>query len=125
MKPDLNVNVTNEITRSLPVLNSRSVPPANGERVAVVAQETEPAVREQSNEDSARQLERLVEKLNNGAASIGRQLKFHFDDDANTSVIQVYDRETEQLIRQIPSEEALERMRAADGDVFQLIDTTA
>ncbi len=71
------------------------------------------------------QLEQLVEKLNLDSTSISRQLKFQFDDDANRSVIQVFDRETEQLIRQIPSEEALERLKQAGGDVFQLIDTTA
>ncbi|MEL7537866.1 MAG: flagellar protein FlaG [Pseudomonadota bacterium] len=74
--------------------------------------------------DSA-QLAELVEALNSKAANIARQLRFQFDDDANTSVIQVYDRETDELIRQIPSEEVLERMRFANSDALSLIDTEA
>ncbi len=77
------------------------------------------------NEDAASELKAVVEKLNLDTSSIGRSLRFQFDDEANTSVIKVYDRETEQLIRQIPSEEALNRLRQANDDVFQLIDTEA
>ncbi len=76
-------------------------------------------------ENTASRLQEVVDKLNLGNSSISRSLRFQFDDEANTSVIQVYDRETEQLIRQIPSEEALNRLRRADGDIFQLIEVEA
>lgn len=74
---------------------------------------------------TASKLQDVVDKLNLGSNSIGRSLRFQFDDEANTSVIKVYDRETEQLIRQIPSEEALDRLRRAGDDIFQLIEVEA
>lgn len=79
----------------------------------------------QSLEQSRDKLRQMVDKLNLDVGSVSRSLRFEFDDDANRSVIQVYDRETEQLIRQIPSEEALARIKNANGDVFQLIDIQA
>lgn len=79
----------------------------------------------ESLEQNKAQLREMVDKLNLDASSVSRSLRFQFDDEANRSVIQVYDRETEQLIRQIPSEEALARLKNAGGNVFQLIDTEA
>lgn len=79
----------------------------------------------QSLEQTKEQLREMVDKLNLEAGSVSPSLRFQYDDEADTSVIQVFDRETEQLIRQIPSEEALARIKNADNDVFQLIDTQA
>ena len=76
-------------------------------------------------EIDSEQLAEIVDALNSKAANIARQLRFQFDDDANTSVIEVYDRETEELIRQIPSEEVLRRMRFANSDGLNLIDIEA
>ena len=74
---------------------------------------------------AAETLRELADKLNVSSASISRKLRFQFDESANTSVIQVYESETDRLIRQIPSEEALERMRQNDQELTQLIETIA
>lgn len=52
-----------------------------------------------------------VESLNQYMKSIGRNLRFSIDADSGYTVITVVDRETEEVIRQIPSEEVLERLR--------------
>lgn len=78
-----------------------------------------------STESVGEQLRALADQLNVSTASISRKLKFQFVDDANISVIQVFDRETDQLIRQIPSEEVVARLENGDQDFLQLIDTTA
>ena len=46
----------------------------------------------------------LVQELNTTAQSIGRDLRFQFDVDSRRSVLQVLDRETGEVIRQIPPE---------------------
>lgn len=49
-------------------------------------------------------LEAVVEKLNLATQSIGRDLRFEVNLDSGHSVIQVLDRETGEIIRQIPPE---------------------
>lgn len=56
---------------------------------------------EQSLQDS-------VEKLESLAQLNSKQFKFHIDDQTNSSVVVVTDTKTDEVIRQIPSEEVLE-----------------
>lgn len=49
-------------------------------------------------------LEAVVEQLNLETQSIGRDLRFEVNLDSGRSVIQVLDRETGEIIRQIPPE---------------------
>ena len=51
-------------------------------------------------------LEKLAAKLNLASETIGRDLRFQVDMKSGRSVIQVLDRETGEIIRQIPPEDA-------------------
>ena len=51
-------------------------------------------------------LEKLTQKLNLASETIGRDLRFEVDMTSGRSVIQVLDRETGEIIRQIPPEKA-------------------
>ena len=51
-------------------------------------------------------LEKLAAKLNLVSETIGRDLRFEVDMASGRSVIQVLDRETGEIIRQIPPEDA-------------------
>jgi len=51
-------------------------------------------------------MEKLAQKLNLAAQTIGRDLRFQVDLENGRSVIQVLDRETGEIIRQIPPENA-------------------
>ncbi len=57
-------------------------------------------------EQSKPDMEKLVQRLNIAIQSIGRDLRFEVDLENGRSVIQVLDRETGELIRQIPPENA-------------------
>ncbi len=52
-------------------------------------------------------LDDAVKQLNSYVQSINRNLEFNIDNDSGKTVVKVFDSETEQLIRQIPNEEAL------------------
>ncbi|MEE8057037.1 MAG: flagellar protein FlaG [Pseudomonadales bacterium] len=54
------------------------------------------------------QLEAVVSKLNDHSHAIHRTLSFSVEENTKMLVIRVTDTETEELIRQIPNEEALE-----------------
>lgn len=71
------------------------------------------------------ELEALAEKLNLGSQSIGRDLRFKVDLDRQSAVIQVIDRETGEVIREIPPERA--RVSATDNGelVLRLLDSRA
>lgn len=71
---------------------------------AVVAASSKPAP---EMEPSSRQLHNAVGAINRAMQSSGHNLKFSVDPDTKRSVVQVVDSDTGDLIRQIPSKEAL------------------
>lgn len=62
--------------------------------------------------DSAQQ---AASKLQDFVAAIGTSLRFTVDEDSGSTVIKVMDPETQQVLRQIPSKEALELSKALDN----------
>ena len=56
-------------------------------------------------------LERIAQELNIASRSVGRDLRFRVDLDKGEAVIQVLDRETGEIIRQIPAEKAARVLR--------------
>lgn len=71
-----------------------------------------------------KELSEVLEKLNQHMENIGRSVTFRIDGDSGHTVISVIDRETEEVIRQIPAEEALERIREQPSGVGLLLDVT-
>lgn len=64
----------------------------------------------------------VVGDLNNLVQEMHRELQFSVDNESGDTVIKVVDSETEQVIREIPSEEVLrmrKRLEAAAGLIFQ------
>ncbi|MEM7502147.1 MAG: flagellar protein FlaG [Pseudomonadota bacterium] len=66
-------------------------------------------------ETEAAKVARIAEALNN-APSIGRNLRFEVDLSNGTSVIQVLDRDTGEIIRQIPPEKITTYLQS-EGDL--------
>lgn len=62
--------------------------------------------------DSAQQ---AANKLQDFVAAIGTSLRFTVDEDSGSTVIKVMDPDTQQILRQIPSKEALELSKALDN----------
>lgn len=70
-------------------------------------------------------LEALAEKMNIASQNVGRDLRFKVNLDSRRAVIEVLDRETGEVIRQIPPEDASVYL-AEGGDVaLRLIDASA
>jgi len=57
-----------------------------------------------------------VSKLNDFAQKTQRDLNFQVDEDSGKTVIKVYDRHSETLVRQIPNEEALEMAKRLSAE---------
>lgn len=70
----------------------------------------------------ARQIEQAVSDLNDLVHDLHRELRFTVDHDSGDTVIKVVDRETDEVVRQIPSEELMQlrkRLQDAAGVFFQ------
>jgi len=59
-------------------------------------------------EASKEQLDQTVTQLNGALQNVQRNLEFSIDKDVGQIVINVIDKETDKIVRQIPSEEVLE-----------------
>jgi len=68
------------------------------------------------------EIESLVHELNTVSRNIGRDLRFEIDLEKGRAVIQVLDRETGELIRQIPHENAEIGMNRNGSISVRLID---
>ncbi len=67
-------------------------------------------------------LEDVVSDLNKLVRELHRELRFSVDKDSGDTVIKVIDRETDEVVRQIPSEELIhlrKRLQDAAGVFFQ------
>ena len=71
------------------------------------AAETVEEAREVKPEATLSDLKKSVSQLNDLVQSIQRDLQFSLDDVSGRTVITVFDSQTEEVIRQIPSEEVL------------------
>ncbi|WP_426417600.1 flagellar protein FlaG [Aestuariirhabdus sp. LZHN29] len=75
----------------------------------IQARKTDEAQAEQQAQESSRvQVDEAVSNLNDFVQNIRRDLSFKVDEEAGQVVVQVTDYQTGKMIRQIPSEEALE-----------------
>lgn len=75
---------------------------------------------------SPEELAQVVEKLNDHVQQIERDLQFSIDDSSGRTVVRVVNSQTEEVIRQIPSEEVLrisrnlqEQMEDFTGLIFE------
>lgn len=67
------------------------------------------------------EVKEAVSKLNEYVQKTQRDLDFKLDEDSGKTVIRVYDRHSEQLVRQIPNEQALEMAKRLNTDEPSLL----
>jgi len=74
----------------------------------------------QSAPTDSNQLQKAVSKLNDYVQNLQHNLSFSVSDDTGRTVIKVYDAETDELIRQIPSEETIKLAASIDASSASL-----
>ncbi len=75
--------------------------------------------------ESKSELSNVVEEINKHIQNMSRDLQFSVDEDAGRVVVKVLDSETGDLIRQIPSEEALRIAESISENVGVLFEAQA
>ena len=139
MSTDLKIQVTSDVVRSSsngnavtplramgnqnsrPAGNPQAIRqdnPVSGNIVPAVTNITGSAI-------NKAEISEAVSKLSDHAQSISRDLEFTIDEELNRTIITVYDSETEEVIRQIPSEEVLSLARYLETEGSVIMKTKA
>ena len=100
-------------------------PTAPAQRPAEVEHSKDASAADKPVEDTGSEpesLDEVVSDLNNLVRDLHRELQFTVDDKSGDTVIKVVDRETDEVVRQIPSEEVMRMRRHLQetaGVIFQ------
>ena len=107
---------------------AQTSPASHGKRLGQDSQSVAaPAVVEKAEqaekaEEPREPLNEVVSELNNLVRDLHRELQFSVDDKSGETVIKVVDSETDEVVRQIPSEEVVrlrQRLEQAAGVIFR------
>ncbi|MEO5932392.1 MAG: flagellar protein FlaG [Duganella sp.] len=97
-------------------------------RAPATAVETAAAVKAPASVPTSEQLKEAVSRLNKASQDKSQGLEFSIDDDSKRTVVKVIDQTTKEVLRQIPTPEALEIAKALESKSSQaglLIQQTA
>ena len=78
-----------------------------------------------SKEPSREQLNKAVSELNQSSQMKTQGIEFSIDEDSQRTVVKVIDQETKEVLRQIPTREALELAKTFDSAKGSLISQSA
>jgi flagellar protein FlaG len=111
-------------TGTLPILQERIQvdSAASSGRKEPAAGKVLPERRADSREETGPDLDRLVHELNLTSRSIGRDLRFRVDLESGDAVIEVLDRETGEIVRQIPGDKAIKSLNSGHIANIRLFD---
>lgn len=101
--------------------NARPEPPAPATQTDLVKRAAAPAAESSKTEDKAKdepakaeEIKRVIDELNERLKPINESVRFRVDNDSGKVVVAVVDTETDTVLRQIPTKEALAMSRLTD-----------
>jgi flagellar protein FlaG len=103
--------------RQVPSVTKESTPGAGAPAPAVPSNpvsKASPAAQPNKLQPSSEELKRITEALQRRIDPVAPELQFSVDQDTGRSIIKITDRTTNEVIRQIPSEEALQINKGLD-----------
>lgn len=107
--------------RALPSIEQQNTQAANPVKAADTPGAVEPARAQPSREEVGD----AIKKINEGMAASSQSLEFAIDEDSKEIVVKIIDQGTREVVRQIPSVEALEIAKSLDKMRGLLISQTA
>lgn len=94
-------------------------------RAPAIVTDTVAAVQKAAAAPTLDQVTQAVSNINKSLQTLSQDLVFSIDSDSNRTIVKVVDQRTKEVIRQIPSPEALEIAKALDTVQGLLIRQTA
>lgn len=83
--------------------------------------QTANAVQQAATPPSMEQLKQALQEINDSSQYNARGLKFSLDKESERTIVKVIDTQTQEVIRQIPSEEALAIAKSLDQAIGNLV----
>jgi flagellar protein FlaG len=118
----MNPSLVAPVSRKDPVTPSAAAKPVE-QQIGLVSEAKLPAEKEKpKDKGQLEELQDTVQELNNLVQKMQREVRFSVDGDSGEMVVKVVDRETEEVVRQIPSEEVVQlrqRLEEAAGAIFR------
>jgi len=108
--------------KTVPPTAVQSSPTASIGRTAEQAKASPGPTEQAKKVEQEQPIDDVVSELNNLVRELHRELQFSVDDKSGDTIIKVVDRETDEVVRQIPSEEVVrlrQRLQEAAGAIFQ------
>ena len=103
----------------------QSVAPAIFAGIKPTAVQTTNAVQQADAAGSMDQVKQAVQDINKSLQSLSQGLEFSLDTDSKGVIVKVIDQQTKEVLRQMPSQEALDIAKALDQVLGKLIKTKA
>lgn len=108
-----------------PKLDDRPAPDSIAARPAAARQPDAIATEKEAQQPSRKELDAAVKKINESMPPSARSLEFSVDDESKQTVVKVIDLSTKEVVRQIPTAEALEIAKSLDKAMGRLISQKA
>jgi len=111
LNPTLQPSLAGGVARDSTSVNSPSKVSEKAELESSLKVEEKPEKEDSKQSISNEKVEEAVTSLNSSIQSVQRNLQFSVDKDLNRIVINVTDKNTDEVVRQIPSEDVLDLAR--------------
>ena len=127
----MDIQATNGLTAPQPQQQRTPVTPGSttaAKPAAPAATDSKPTGKAASKEDAQSELKEVtqaVSNINKAMQFMSRQLEFSIDTDSERTIVKVIDQQTREVIRQMPTKEALEIGKALEKVQGLLIRQTA
>ena len=127
----MDIQATNGLTAPQPQQQRTAVTPGStsaAKPAAPAATDGKPTGKAASKEDAQAELKEVtqaVSDINKAMQFMSRQLEFSVDTDSERTIVKVIDQQTREVIRQMPTKEALEIGKALEKAQGLLIKQTA
>ena len=108
------MNATN-VAANVQATTSTQVQGGSADKVSQKALQNENSQAQPSQEMTADEVQAVVDKLNEFMSNGQRNLNFSVDNDTENVVVKVMDTETQEVIRQFPSEQTLKLAKHLEG----------
>lgn len=122
------MNIQSTAPTGAPRLDERSNAGDTAGTVSTAAAKANaPALKAVANgaEPTRAELKTAVDKLNQSMTASSQDLQFSVDEDSKKTVVKLIDRNTHEVLRQMPTKEALEIAKSLDKAMGKLIDQHA
>ncbi len=110
----MDINTINSVARDSHSLISAPQLTKQQDREQLTTTNTAPQDTQQHEPISAEQVESAVDQLQKFTQSLAKNLEFSIDEDTGIRIVKIIDPQTEETIRQIPSEKAVAISRSLD-----------